>query len=157
MKTASLDTPGIQINDNSLHLHLCASVCIHMVLKTPISHYCNTLQSPILQIAVYLYCRVHLALLHHLKGVGLRRNSMPQPGNPLAPDSFKTFWNHWKSMKTNENRWKSITINDNQCQSMTINDNQWKSMKITRLHDNQWKSIRINESTWKSIKIGENW
>ena len=27
------------------------------ILQTPISHYCNTLQSPILQIAIYLYCR----------------------------------------------------------------------------------------------------
>jgi len=40
------------------------------ILQTPISHYCNTLQSPIQQIAVYLYCRMHLALLHHLKGLG---------------------------------------------------------------------------------------
>ena len=40
------------------------------ILQTPISHYCNTLQSPILHIAIYLYCKMHLALLHHLKGVG---------------------------------------------------------------------------------------
>ena len=40
------------------------------ILQTPISHYCNTLQSPILQIAIYLYCRMDLALLHHLKGLG---------------------------------------------------------------------------------------
>ena len=40
------------------------------ILQTPISHYCNTLQSPIQQIAIYLYCRMHLALLHHLKGLG---------------------------------------------------------------------------------------
>ena len=29
--------------------------------QSPISHYCHTLQSPILQFAMYLYCRVHLA------------------------------------------------------------------------------------------------
>ena len=40
------------------------------ILQTPISHYCNTLQSPNLQIAIYLYCRVQVALLHHLKGLG---------------------------------------------------------------------------------------
>ena len=28
------------------------------ILQTPISHYCNTLQSPIQQIAIYLYCRL---------------------------------------------------------------------------------------------------
>ena len=28
------------------------------ILQTPISHYCNTLQSLILQIAIYLYCKV---------------------------------------------------------------------------------------------------
>ena len=30
------------------------------ILQTPSSHYCNTLQSPIQQIAIYLYCRMHL-------------------------------------------------------------------------------------------------
>ena len=40
------------------------------ILQNPISHYCNTLQSPILQFAIYLYCKMHFALLHHLKGVG---------------------------------------------------------------------------------------
>ena len=39
------------------------------ILQTPISHYCKTLQSPILRIAIYLNCKMHLALLHHLKGV----------------------------------------------------------------------------------------
>ena len=50
------------------------------VLQIPISHYCNTLQSPILQIAMCLYCTVHLALLHHLKGkgVGLSGHRLPQ-------------------------------------------------------------------------------
>ena len=50
-----------------------AYIVIHpylAILQTPISHYCNTLQSPILQIAIYLYCRVQVALLHHLKGLG---------------------------------------------------------------------------------------
>ena len=32
-----------------------------LILQTQISHYCNTLQSSILQIAIYLYCRVHFA------------------------------------------------------------------------------------------------
>ena len=49
------------------------------ILQTPISHYCNTLQSPILQTAIYLYCRVQLAVLHHLKRVGQIWNWMPQP------------------------------------------------------------------------------
>ena len=40
------------------------------ILQTPISHYCNTLQSPILQIAIYLYCRVQLSDCSILKGVG---------------------------------------------------------------------------------------
>ena len=50
-----------------------AYIVIHQylpILQNPISHYCNTLQSPILQFAIYLYCKMHLALLHHLKGVG---------------------------------------------------------------------------------------
>jgi len=68
MKTASLDAPG--------------------------SHYCNTLQSPILQIAIYLYCRVQLTDCSILKGVGQIRHSSPQgahrPANLLAPDSLKS-------------------------------------------------------------------
>ena len=40
------------------------------ILQTPISHYCNTLQSLILQIANYLYCRVQLSDCSILKGVG---------------------------------------------------------------------------------------
>ena len=48
------------------------------ILQTPISHYCNTLQSPILQFSLYLYCEMHLALLHHLKGLGLPGHSPPQ-------------------------------------------------------------------------------
>ena len=65
------------------------------ILQTPVGHYCNTLQSPILQAAIYQYCRVHLALLHYLKGVGQICHSMPQgstrchtPANPLAPESL---------------------------------------------------------------------
>ena len=67
------------------------------ILQTPISHYCNTLQSPILQIAIFLYCRVQLALLHHLKGVGQIWNGPPQvatgchrllqPSAPAGPES----------------------------------------------------------------------
>ena len=44
---------------------------------------CNSLQSPILQFVIYLYCRVHLALLHHLRRVGLFRKAphrAPQAG-----------------------------------------------------------------------------
>ena len=55
-------------------------------LQTPISHHCNTLQSPILQIAIFLYCRVQLALLHHLKGVGQIRTWMPQAASTFWPD-----------------------------------------------------------------------
>ena len=40
------------------------------ILQTPISHYCNTLQSLILQTAIYLYCRVQLSDCSILKGVG---------------------------------------------------------------------------------------
>ena len=64
-----------------------------------ISHYCNTLQSPILQLAIYLYDRVHLALLRHLKS----RTFAPQgptgchrPPNSLAPlslDGLESNWN----------------------------------------------------------------
>ena len=67
------------------------------ILQTPISHYCNTLQSPILQIAIYLYCRVQLTDCSILKGVGQIRHSTPQgptgahrPANLLAPDSLKS-------------------------------------------------------------------
>ena len=67
------------------------------ILQTPISHYCNILQSPIQQIAIYLYCRMHLALLHYLKGVGLPGHRPPQPAtgrhrlaNPLAPGGLKS-------------------------------------------------------------------
>ena len=40
------------------------------IMQTPISHYCNTLQSPSLQIAIYLYWRVQLSDCSILKGVG---------------------------------------------------------------------------------------
>ena len=52
---------------------LLAYIVIHpylAILQTPLSHYCNTLQSPILQIAIYLYCRVQLSDCSILKGVG---------------------------------------------------------------------------------------
>ena len=48
------------------------------ILQTPISHYCNTLKSPSLQIAIYLCCKMHLALLLHLKGVGQICHRGPQ-------------------------------------------------------------------------------
>ena len=57
------------------------------ILQTPISHYCNTLQSPILQIAIYLYCRVQLSDCSILKGVGQIRHSPPQ-----GPTGWPTFW-----------------------------------------------------------------
>ena len=44
----------------------------YLAIQQPsIIHLWNTLQSPILQFAIYLYCRVHLALLHQFKDVGL--------------------------------------------------------------------------------------
>ena len=52
------------------------------ILQTPISHYCNTLKSPILQIAIYLYCRVQLSDCSILKGVGQICHSPPQAGQP---------------------------------------------------------------------------
>ena len=61
------------------------------ILQTPITHYCVTLQSPILQPEISLYCKVHLALLHHLKGAGLSRHRLPQgakyrqPSGPRYP------------------------------------------------------------------------
>ena len=77
-----------------------AYIVIHQylaILQTPISHYCNTLQSPILQIAIYLYCRVQLSDCSILKGVGQIRHRGPQPAtgrhrlpNLLAPDSLKS-------------------------------------------------------------------
>ena len=67
------------------------------ILQTPISHYCNTLQSIILQIAIYLYCRVQLTDCSILKGVGqiCHRGQQPATGrhrlaNFLAPDSLKS-------------------------------------------------------------------
>ena len=54
------------------------------ILQTPISHYINTLQSVLLQIVTYLYCRMHLALLHHTRGVRLRPHRAPWAGNLLA-------------------------------------------------------------------------
>ena len=67
------------------------------ILQTPISHYCNTLQSPILQIAIYLYCRVQLSDCSILKGVGqiCQRAQQVATGrhrlaNLLAPDSLKS-------------------------------------------------------------------
>ena len=53
------------------------------------SHYCNTLQSPIVLFALYLYCRVRLAFLHHIEGVGLGRQRGQQAANLLA----KMAWN----------------------------------------------------------------
>ena len=57
------------------------------ILQTPISHYCNTLKSPILQIAIYLYCRVQLSDCSILKGVGQICHSPPQ-----AATGRPTFW-----------------------------------------------------------------
>ena len=57
------------------------------ILQTPSNHYCNTLQTPILQIAIYLYCRMHLALLHYLKEVGLPGHRPPQ-----AATGWPTLW-----------------------------------------------------------------
>ena len=44
----------------------------------------NQNKNPILQFAIYLYCKVHLALLHHLKGVGQIRHKGHRPANLLA-------------------------------------------------------------------------
>ena len=65
------------------------------ILQTPISYCCNTLQSPILQIAIHLYCRVQLTDCSILKGVGqirqrlpqaaTARHSPPQAGQPSGP------------------------------------------------------------------------
>ena len=67
------------------------------ILQTPISHYCDTLQSPVQQIAIYLYCRVQLTDCSILKGVGQIRHRPPQGptgrhrlANLLAPDSLKS-------------------------------------------------------------------
>ena len=57
------------------------------ILQTPISHYCNTMQSPILQIAIYLYCRVQLSDCSILEGVG-QICHRPQQG----PTGRPTFW-----------------------------------------------------------------
>ena len=49
--------PQAQIPQNSVEI----IVVIHpylLILQSPIRHYCNTLQSPILQIAINLYCRI---------------------------------------------------------------------------------------------------
>ena len=70
------------------------------ILQTPINHYCNTLQAPILQIVIYLYCRVQFAGLHHLKGVGQIRHRLPQVATG-CPTFFP------KSMKIDEHDKKS--------------------------------------------------
>ena len=57
------------------------------ILQTPISHYCNTLQSPILQIAIYLYCKVQLSDCSILKGLGQIRHRGQQPAT-----GWPTFW-----------------------------------------------------------------
>ena len=72
-------------------------------------------QQLLLQIAIYLYCRVHLALLHHLKGVGLPCHRSPQVAtdrhrlaNLLAPDNLKSSWNHGNHLKSTGNRRKQL-------------------------------------------------
>ena len=73
-----------------------AGLCRHRVqntgnllaLQAPISHYWNTWQSPSLQIAINLYCKMHLALLHHRKGPGLCRHRAQNTSNLLAPDAL---------------------------------------------------------------------
>ena len=67
------------------------------MLQTRMSHYCDTLRSPILQIAIYPYCRVQLALLHHLKGVAYR---LPNLFAPTMAWKYKE--NEWKACKTQE-------------------------------------------------------
>ena len=55
------------------------------ILQNPINHYCNTLKSPIQQIAICLYCKVQLTGLHHLKGVGQMGNGLPQAAQLSCP------------------------------------------------------------------------
>ena len=65
------------------------------ILQTPTSHYCNTLQSPILQFAIYLYCRVQLIdcsipkgvrqICHRGQQAATGRHSPPQAGQPSGP------------------------------------------------------------------------
>ena len=72
------------------------------ILQTPISHYCNTLQSPILQTAIYLYWRVQLSDCSILKGVGqIRHRGPPQPAT-----GRQTLWPQVASNppEINENR-----------------------------------------------------
>ena len=73
------------------------------ILRFSKQNHSNPLQSPILQIAIYIYCRMHLALSHHLKGVGQICHRLPQGGtgchrlpNFPAPQA-RTAW------KCNEN------------------------------------------------------
>ena len=96
MKFNENTCPGInwQSADLSKSESVLAYIVIHQylpILQHPISHYCNTLQSPILQFATYLDCKMQLALLHHLKGVGLRRHRAPQAGELSSSDSLKSF------------------------------------------------------------------
>ena len=48
------------------------------ILQTPINHCCNTVEAPILQIVICLYCRVQFAGLHFLKWVRQMGNWLPQ-------------------------------------------------------------------------------
>ena len=81
------------------------------ILQTPSNHYCNTLKAPILQIVIYLYCRVQFAGLHHLKGVIEISNLMPQvaTGCPTFLPGLSQIL--LKSMKTHKNQWGSMQIN----------------------------------------------
>ena len=59
-----------------------AYICSPPIPSTPANSYeplLHTLQFPILQIAIYLYCKVQVALLRHLKDSGAKlRHMLPQ-------------------------------------------------------------------------------
>ena len=61
------------------------------ILQAPISHYCNTLQSPSLQIDTYLYCRVQLAFCIISQGWDKSATGAHSPP-PQAATGRPTFW-----------------------------------------------------------------
>ena len=66
------------------------------------NHYCKTLHCPILRFAMYLYCKVQLALLHHLQRGSFAANGARKPAMllaQLASNRFIVAGNWWQSMK----------------------------------------------------------
>ena len=73
---------------------------------------CNTMQSSILMIALYIYCKWQVAIFHHLE----RRSKRPHQLiafaskllQPPSADGHAILWNHLEPTRSNDDWWSSM-------------------------------------------------